>query len=91
MLFESILVFLLIAAGVFLVGVPLAKLIKMLYLMAFPPKRDPLKEAAQRLEIARKEAEAAKLNKETDKIYSRIYEEVLEEDPLEEESFRKKL
>ena len=44
-----------------------------------PEKRDPVKEAKLRLEVARADAEAAKLNKETEKVYEEIYQDVLDE------------
>lgn len=53
-----------------------------------PSKKDPVVEAKERLEVARAEAEAARLNKETEKVYSHLYEEVLQD---EEEGERKKL
>lgn len=85
--FEGLLIALMLAVSILFVGIPLIKLIKML----LPARKDPVKEAEERLEIARKEAEAARLNKEAEKVYSRIYEEVLEEDSLEEESDRRKV
>lgn len=81
--FEGLMIALMIGTGVFFVGIPLIKIIKML----LPSRRDSLKEAQERLEIARKEAEAARLNKEAEKVYSEIYEEVLEDD--NEERYRK--
>lgn len=85
--FEGLMIALMIGAGVFFVGIPLIKLIKM---MRPSPKRDSLKEAAERLEQARKEAEAARLNKEAEKVYSEIYSEILEDDDLEKKSDRRK-
>lgn len=82
MLFESILIFLLLVVSFFLIGLPLIKLIKIL----IPPKRDPLQEAKVRLEVAQKEAAAARLNKEAEKVYSNLYAETLEEDDDEEET-----
>lgn len=84
--FEGVLFLLLMLVGFFAVGIPLVKIFK----MVFPSKRDTLKEAQERLEVARQDAEAARLNKEAEKVYSRIYEEVLEDDN-EEERFKKKL
>ncbi len=85
--FEGLIIALMIGAGVFFVGIPLIKIIKM---MLPSPKRDSLKEATERLEVARKEKEAARLNKETEKVYSEIYDEILEDDGLlEKESDRK--
>lgn len=81
--FEGLMIALMIGAGVFFVGIPLIKIIKMM----LPSRRDSLKEAQERLEVARKDAEAARLNKEAEKVYSEIYEEVLEDD--NEERYRK--
>ncbi len=85
--FEGLMIALMIGAGVFFVGIPLIKIVKM---MLPNPKRDSLKEATERLELARKEAAAARLNKETEKVYSEIYDEILEDDDLEKESDRRK-
>ena len=73
--FEGVLLLLLFGVTVFAIGIPAVKLFRLM----FPSKRDSLKEAQERLEIARKEAEAARLNKEAEKVYSEIYEEVLDE------------
>lgn len=78
--FEGILLALLIGVGILMVGVPLAKVFRIM----FPKKTDSLKEAQERLEIARKEAEAARLNKEAEKVYSELYDEALEEAALDE-------
>lgn len=83
MTFKLILFLLVLSVAIFTVGIPFIKLMRML----FPPKRDPLEEARVRLEVAKKEAQAARLNKETEKVYSEIYEDILED----EESDRKKL
>ena len=84
--FEGVLFLLLMLVGFFAVGIPLVKLFKLM----FPSKKDSLREAQERLEVARKEAEAARLNKEAEKVYSKIYDEVLEEND-EEERFKGKL
>lgn len=78
MLFETVL--LLIAAGViiFFIGIPFYKLIR-----AVPVRKDPVKEAKIRLELAEKELEAAKLNKKTEQLYTEMYSEVLEDEPSE--------
>jgi len=81
--FEGLLILLLFVTTVFMVGIPAWKMVRVL----FPKKNDSLEEAKVRLEVAKKEAQAARLNKETEKVYSEIYEDVLEE----EESDRKKL
>lgn len=74
--FESILMMLLLAAAVFFIGIPIIQLVKMM----LPKRKDPVAEANARLEAARKEAEAARLNKETEKVYSSLYEDVLQDD-----------
>lgn len=83
MWFEDLLILLAGGISVFFIGIPGYKLYKTLV----PPKRDPLKEAQQRLEQARLDAEAAKLNKETQHLYDQMYTEALEEqDSSESES-----
>lgn len=81
--FEGLLVLLLFLTTVFMVGIPAWKMVRVL----FPKKSDSLEEAKVRLEVAKKEAQAARLNKEAEKVYSEIYEDILED----EESGRKKL
>ena len=81
--FEGVLLLLLFGVTIFAIGIPAVKLFRLM----FPSKRDSLKEAQERLEIARKEAEAARLNKEAEKVYSEIYEEVLDDN--EEERYKK--
>jgi hypothetical protein len=78
--FEGILLALLVGVGILMVGVPLVKVFRIM----FPKKTDSLKEAQERLEIARKEREAARLNKEVEKVYSELYNEALEETAIEE-------
>jgi hypothetical protein len=74
--FEALLTLLALGIGVFLIGIPFYKLVK----SVIPPKRNPLEEAKERLEQARLEAEAVRLNKETEKLYSELYKETLEDD-----------
>ena len=81
--FEGLLILLLFLTTVFMVGIPAWKMVRTL----FPKKTDSLEEAKVRLEVAKKEAQAARLNKEAEKVYSEIYEEILDD----EESDRKKL
>jgi len=81
--FEGLLILILLLTTIFAVGAPAWKMARAL----FPKKTDSLEEAKVRLEVAKKEAQAARLNKETEKVYSEIYEDILEE----EESDRKKL
>jgi hypothetical protein len=77
--FEYIMLFVLLVGGGVGIGIPLVKLINAIV----PKKRDPLKEAKERLEAAKLEAEAAKLNREANKITEHLYDECLEEEPLE--------
>jgi len=79
MWFEDLLLLLMLGGGVFFIGIPGFKLIRRL----FPQKTNPLEEAKERLEQAKLEAEAARLNKETEKVYSHLYEESLEDDNTE--------
>jgi len=76
MWFEDLLLLIMLASGIFFIGMPGFKLIRTL----IPKKTNPLEEAKERLEQAKLEAEAARLNKETEKVYSHLYEESLEED-----------
>jgi hypothetical protein len=75
MLFEQLLVIFAIFLAIFMIGIPLIKLVRAL----IPVKKDPLVEAKVRLDVARKEAEAARLNKETDQIYDQICREIVED------------
>jgi hypothetical protein len=84
MLFEQILILILFISAIYFIGIPVYKIAKQLA----PVKKDPLAEAKVRLEVAKQEIEAAKLNKEAEQIYSKLYEEVLVDD---QESDRKKL
>lgn len=79
MWFEDLLLLALLASGVFLIGIPLFKLVRTL----IPKKRNPLAEARERLEQTRLEVEAARLEKEREKLYSKMYEEALQEDETE--------
>jgi hypothetical protein len=86
MLFQDLLLLMLLASGVYFIGVPLAKLVRTL----IPKKRDPLAEAKERLEQARLEAEAARLNKEAEKLYEKMYTETLQEEDVEENQQEKR-
>ena len=79
MLFESVLMLIAFGIAVFLIGIPLIKLVKVLV----PQKKDPLRDAKVRLEIAHKETEAARLNKETEKLYQEMYDDIITDDPQE--------
>lgn len=83
MLFESILIFMASGMGVFFIGIPLWKLAK----KVAPTKVDPIGDARERLELAKAELEAARLNKEAEKLYGKMYEEALEdESSIDEET-----
>lgn len=74
--FEDLLLLAMLVAGIFLIGIPLYKLVRYL----IPQKKNPLSEAKVRLEQAKLEVEAARLDKEREKLYNQMYNEVLEED-----------
>ena len=74
MLLEDLLILLIIGSGIFLIGIPFYKFIRAIV----PQKRDPVAEAKIRLELAKADAEAAKLNKETERLYDSLYQETLE-------------
>jgi hypothetical protein len=72
MLLERLLLILLVGAiAIFLIGIPLFKLIK-LYIYQV---KDPVESAQARLERARKESTAIKLDKETVQLYEKMYKD----------------
>jgi hypothetical protein len=73
MLFEDILFLLMGGAGIFFIGIPFYKFLR----AVVPQKRNSLAEAKERLEQARLDAEAARLNKEPEQLYTRMYDETL--------------
>jgi hypothetical protein len=73
MLLEDILLAGAIAAVLLLFGVPIVRFLK----LAPWRRKDPLAEAQERLRLAKMEAEAARLNREAEKIYESLYEETL--------------
>jgi hypothetical protein len=77
MLFETVLIFIVTGIAIFFIGIPFTKLVKA---VVPPPKKDPLVEAKVRLELARKEKEAALLNKETDQLYQQMLDEIINND-----------
>lgn len=81
MLIEDIMLLCLLGVAVFLIGVPIFRLVR-----AVLPKKEknPLVEAKNRLEHARLEVEAAKLNKEAEKLYDDLYQEALEDQENEQ-------
>jgi hypothetical protein len=77
MWFQDLLLLLLLVSSIFFIGIPLFKIVKLL--IPTRPK-NPLAEAKDRLERARLESEAAHLNKETEKLYNKMYEEALQDE-----------
>jgi hypothetical protein len=76
MLIEDMLIMLLLGSGVFFIGIPAYKFVRAL----FPQKKDPVAEARVRLSVAKANVEAAKMDKEAEKIYEQLYSEALEEE-----------
>lgn len=86
-MFEDILTWLLISGAVlFLIVIPIFKFIKA---VLPPPKRNALAEAKERLEQARIEVEAAKLNKQVEKMYEEMYQDTLEPEESNKQENRK--
>lgn len=87
MWFEQLLLLALLASSVFLIGIPLYKLVRAIV----PKKRNPLAEAQERLEHTRLEVEAARLEKEREKLYNNMYEEALQnENEVENQQEKRK-
>jgi hypothetical protein len=76
MLLEDIVLAVVVGVVLLLVGIPIARLLK----VASWRQKDPLAEAHERLRIAQREAEAARVNREAEKIYEQLYDEALAED-----------
>lgn len=85
MLFEDLLLLFAMGSGIFFVGIPVWKFIR----LAMPERRDPVAEAKLRLEVAKADAEAARLNKETEKVYENLYSEVLEDETTNDNNGRR--
>lgn len=83
MWFEDILLLALLASGVFLIGIPLYKVTKILHPAK---KRNPLHEAQDRFEQAKLEVQAARLDKEREKLYNQMYNEALEDEELKQDN-----
>jgi hypothetical protein len=75
MLLEDLLLVMAVGIAVLLLGWPILRLMKAASLR----RKDPLAEAHERLRIAKLEAEAARVNRETEKIYETLYAETLAE------------
>lgn len=87
MWFQDLLLLLLLACSIFFIGIPLFKLIKMLIPK---PRRNPLADAKERLEQAKLEVEAARLDKEREKLYNQMYTEALQdEEEIQQQEKRK--
>jgi hypothetical protein len=76
MLLEDILLAIAVGVALLVVSVPIVRFMK----VAPWRRRDPLAEAQERLRIAKLEAEAARVNREAEKIYENLYEETLGRD-----------
>ena len=76
MLLEDILLAGAVGVVLLMVGLPIYRFLK----VAPWRRRDPLAEAQERLRIAKLEAEAARVNREAEKVYERLYEETLTDD-----------
>ena len=87
MWFEDLLLLALLGSGVFLIGIPLYKLSKILRPQK---KQNPLHEAQERFEQAKLEVQAARLDKEREKLYNQMYNEALEDEELKQDQQEKK-
>lgn len=87
MWFEDLLLLALLGSGVFLIGIPLYKLTKVLHPTK---KRNPLHEAQDRYEQAKLEVQAARLDKEREKLYNQMYNEALEDEEQQNQQQEKK-
>jgi hypothetical protein len=76
MLLEDILLAVVVGVVLVMISVPIIRFMK----VAPWRRRDPLAEARERLRIAQLEAEAAKVNREAEKIYEHLYAETLADD-----------
>lgn len=77
MLLEDLLLVLAIGVVALVLGLPIWRILQ----SASWRRKDPLAEAQERLRIAKLEVEAARLNRETEKIYEALYEETLKDKP----------
>jgi hypothetical protein len=76
MLLEDILLAVAVGVVLLMVGVPIVRFLK----IAPWRRKDPLAEAQERLRVAKLEAEAARVNREAEKIYEQMYEETVADD-----------
>ena len=77
MLLEDLLLVVVVGIVVLLLGRPIVRLLQ----TASWRQKDPLAEAKERLRIAKIEAEVARVNRETERIYEGLYEDTLKEGP----------
>jgi hypothetical protein len=76
MLLEDILLAVVVGVVIVVVGWPIYR-----FLRVTPwRRRNPLAEAQERLRIAKLEAEAARVNRETERVYENLYEETMTDD-----------
>jgi hypothetical protein len=73
MLLEDLLLAAAVGVALLVAGVPIVRLAK----LAPWRRKDPLAEAEERLRIAKLEAEVARVNRETEKIYEGLYGDAL--------------
>jgi hypothetical protein len=73
MLLEDLLLAAAVGVALIVAGVPIVRLAK----LAPWRRKDPLAEAQERLRIAKLEAEVARVNRETEKIYEGLYGDAL--------------
>jgi hypothetical protein len=76
MLLEDILLAAAVGVVLLVAGLPIYRFLK----VATWRKKDPLAEAHERLRIAKMEAEVARVNSETEKVYENLYSETLGKD-----------
>jgi hypothetical protein len=82
MLLEDLLLAAAVGVALLVGGVPILRLVK----LAPWRRKDPLAEAQERLRIAKLEAEIAKVNRETEKIYEGLYGEALGNEPASKDA-----
>jgi hypothetical protein len=76
MLLEDILLAAAIGIVVLVAGFPIYRFLR----LAPWGRKDPLAEAQERLRVAMVEAEVARVNRETEKVYENLYSETLADD-----------
>lgn len=72
MLIEDLLILITVGVAIYFVIFPSVKFIRLL----LPKRYDPVKEARFRLDTAKQELEAARLDKETEHVYEEIYHDL---------------